>query len=256
MSTPNVSGLFQRAQADGSLSPKSASLLSVPDIGQDIGAALGVPADQFESSEAILVKLLIDDSGSIQAANNVDAIIDGHNGIIDALLGSKQKGAILVSATLLNHGLLYPFTALERAPRLDHQNYRAYGGTPLYDQSVVVLGQVLAKSQEFADQGIPVRTVTGLMTDGEDVGSCRSQAADVATVVKDMRRSERHIVTAFGVDNGNIDFQLIFTSMGIDPQWVLTPRNDPKEIRRAFQTFSQSAVRLSQGAVMGGFNTP
>jgi hypothetical protein len=44
--------------------------------------------------------------------------------------------------------------------------------------------------------------------------------------------------------------------MGIDDRWVLTPRNSAGDIRRAFQVFSQSATRLSQGgsaASLGGF---
>jgi hypothetical protein len=34
--------------------------------------------------------------------------------------------------------------------------------------------------------------------------------------------------------------------MGIPDRWVLTPGNSASEIRRAFQVFSQSAVRASQ----------
>jgi hypothetical protein len=43
--------------------------------------------------------------------------------------------------------------------------------------------------------------------------------------------------------------------MGIPDRWVLTPGNSAGEIRRAFQVFSQSAVRASQGAAqLGGFS--
>jgi hypothetical protein len=44
--------------------------------------------------------------------------------------------------------------------------------------------------------------------------------------------------------------------------WSLTPGNDVSQMRRAFQVFSQSAVRTSQSAthfgqaVLGGFRTP
>ena len=46
--------------------------------------------------------------------------------------------------------------------------------------------------------------------------------------------------------------------MGIEDRWILTPGNNPSEIRRAFQVFSQSAVRASQAAsfsqgTVGGF---
>jgi len=54
----------------------------------------------------------------------------------------------------------------------------------------------------------------------------------------------------------------VFREMGIEDQWILTPGNDGSQIRRAFQVFSQSAVRASQSAahfgqaVLGGFGAP
>lgn len=253
MSTPNVNQLFKQAQGAGELSARSLSVLNVPNIGQQITAALGVPADQFPSSEAILITLQPDDSGSITSAGNVDPMIEGHNSCLDALAGSKQKSSILVSTQYLNGQILNPYTSLENAVRMSRQNYQANKGTPLYDRGVVLLGSVLAKSQEFADQGILVRSVTCIMTDGQDYGSVQSAAADVASLVKDLERTERHVVAAMGFDNGDTDFRRIFREMGIRDQWILTPGNTPSEIRRAFQVFSQSAVQISQGAAVGGF---
>ena len=64
-----------------------------------------------------------------------------------------------------------------------------------------------------------------------------------------------------GIDNGHTDFEEIFKEMGIEEKWVLTPGNNESEIRKAFQVFSQSATRASQGgasfsqAAMGGFGS-
>jgi len=47
--------------------------------------------------------------------------------------------------------------------------------------------------------------------------------------------------------------------MGIPDAWILTPGNNASDIRKAFNVFSQSAVRASQGAgafsktALGGF---
>ncbi len=45
--------------------------------------------------------------------------------------------------------------------------------------------------------------------------------------------------------------------MKIRDEWILTPGNSDSEIRKAFQVFSQSAVRVSQSAgnlgSLGGF---
>ena len=73
-----------------------------------------------------------------------------------------------------------------------------------------------------------------------------------------MTRSEAHIVAAMGISDGITDFRAVFRDMGIEDRWILTPGNNPSEIRRAFQVFSQSAVRASQAAsfsqgAAGGF---
>jgi hypothetical protein len=46
----------------------------------------------------------------------------------------------------------------------------------------------------------------------------------------------------------------VFAAMGIPDRWILTPGNSATEIRRAFQVFSQSAVRATQGVALGGFS--
>src|SRR5262249_32919733 len=128
-------------------------------------------------------------------------------------------------------------------------------GTPLFDQTCVVLGTVIAKAQELAQAGIAVRTVTLIITDGGDYGSQRCKPGDVAALVADMLAQENHIIAAMGIDDGTTDFRKVFRSMGIPDRWVLTPGNSASEIRRAFQVFSQSAVRASQGAAqLGGFS--
>jgi hypothetical protein len=48
----------------------------------------------------------------------------------------------------------------------------------------------------------------------------------------------------------------VFREMGIEDRWILTPGSTASEIRRAFQVFSQSAIRAGQGApapALGGF---
>jgi len=81
----------------------------------------------------------------------------------------------------------------------------------------------------------------------------------VAALVKDLQRAENHIVAAMGISDGSMDFRKVFREMGIDDKWILTPGQSAQEIRQAFQVFSQSAVRVSQGAAsfsrtaLGGF---
>lgn len=262
-STPSVKSLFQAAQAAGDLSPHSINALSVVDVGAQIQNALGIPAMDVNASEVFLVAQLIDDSGSIRfVAGNTEAVREGHNLVLDSLSDSKQDDSILAHTRYLNGTILYPFCPLKSAVRMDSRNYDPRGGTPLYDETMALLGTVLAKAQEFADNGVPVRTATLIATDGNDEHSKKANPAKIFTVVSDMLRAETHIVAAMGVDDGRTDYRLIFSAMGIPDQWILTPGNSPSEIRKAFGTFSKSAVRASQSAqsfsqtAIGGFGNP
>lgn len=257
--TPDLKSLFQNAQAEGTLSAASLVALNVTDIGAQIQAGLGVSVDAVTASEVLLVTLMPDDSGSIRFGGNAQAVRDGHNLVLDALAASKQKDGILVHTRYLNGTVLFPYAPLAGAVRMDGHNYNPNEGTPLYDQTLVLLGTVLAKAQEFAENGVPARTVTLLLTDGDDQHSTWGSLKKVRAVVQDLLRTERHIIAAMGIDDGHTDFRDVFRRMGIRDEWILTPGNNASEIRKAFQVFSQSVVRAGAGAqgfskaALGGF---
>jgi hypothetical protein len=246
--------LLEDALAAGALSAGSMQSLDVLDLGAQIQAGLGVAVDDVASSEAVLVTMMPDDSGSIDCAGNADAVCEGHNLVLEALRASKQSGDVFVHTRYLNGHVLYPYAPLDGAVAMTRANYRADKGTPLYDQAVVLLGTVVAKSQEFAQAGVPVRTVTLLITDGGDCHSTRATASTVRQLVRDLLAQEHHVVAAMGIDDGSTDFRQVFRDMGIPDRWILTPGNTASEIRKAFQVFSQSAMAASQGAAnLGGF---
>lgn len=257
----SINEMFEEAQDEGTLSPESANALTVHDIGAQIQAGLGVNVNDVQATnEVVLVTMMIDDSGSIRHAGNSQPIRDGHNLVLDALIDSKQKDDILVHTKYLNGDVLYPYCYIDQAVKMDSHNYNPNKGTPLYDQSVVLMGTVLAKTKEFADNGVPVRTVTMILTDGSDQHSRHQQAKDVKYLVDDMLMAEVHIVAGLGVDDGwGTDFRQVFRQMGLRDEWILTPGSTQSEIRRAFQMFSRSTVKASQGAInfsktaIGGF---
>ncbi len=262
-SSANVNALLKSAQDDGAISASSMHALQVVDVGRQINNALGVSIDTVAASEAIILTQLIDDSGSIRfVSGNSQAVRDGHNLVIEALKKSKQVNNVLAHTTYLNGKILFPFIPIDQAVLMETSNYDPNGGTPLYDQTMVVLGTVLVKAQECLDNGLPVRTITLIITDGNDEHSVGATPATVSALVGDLLRQERHIIAAMGIDDGSTDFRLVFQSMGIPDQWILTPGNTPSEIRKAFRVFSQSAVRASQSAAsfsktaLGGFVNP
>lgn len=247
--------LLQNAQQTGGISKRTLASLDIVDVGAQIQAGLGVNVDDVAASEVVLLTMMPDDSSSIAAAGNTDAVRLGHNQVIDALKASKQSGEVLAHTRYLNGSVLFPYATLDNAQTMTPANYDPRLGTPLYDQTTVVLGTVLAKTAELAAAGIAVRTVTLLITDGADCGSKRCNADDVKRLVGEMLAQENHTIAAMGISDGSTDFRQVFRDMGIPDRWILTPGNSPSEVRRAFAIFSQSAARTTTGATfaMAGF---
>ena len=257
-SEPNVNDLFQAAHAEGLLSPESLQTLTAVDLGAQIQAGLGISVDDVKASEVVLLTMMPDDSGSIRFSGNSKVVCDGHNLVIEALQASKQRDCVLAHTRYLNGKVLFPYRPIDQAIGMNSKNYDADQGTPLYDQTVVLLGSVLAKTQELASNGVAARSVTLIITDGSDQHSSQHRAGDVPRIVRDLQRAECHIVAAMGIEDGATDFHQIFREMGIEDRWILTPGSSAGEIRQAFQVFSQSAIRASQAATfaqaaLGGF---
>ena len=255
----NINDLFHQAHAEGILSDAATHTLTVSNLGAEIQASLGVPVDDVPFSEVILLTQMPDDSGSIASSGKEQVVRDGHNQILDAMTGSRQRNNILAHTRFLNGSVLFPYCFIDQATRLTAANYRADQGTPLYDQTVALLATVLAGSLRFSVNGVVARTITLLITDGFDQHSYRYTAGDVAGIVANMRAAETHIVAAMGIGDDPAAFRRIFREMGIDDRWILTPSDDPGAIRDAFGLVSRSAVRASQTtgnfsqSLFGGF---
>ena len=197
----------------------------------------------------VLVTFMPDDSASIRFAGHAQVVRDGHNLVLDALLASRQRDAILAHNRYLNGDVLLPVLP-DRPRRADDgaELPPGQGDPPLRSDGGVARHRDQVKTrQELAGNGVPARTVTLLLTDGADQSSTRAKARDVLAIVRDMAATENHIIAAMGIDDGTTPFRDVFRSMGIEDRWILTPGNDPAEIRKAFLVFSQSAVKASQG---------
>jgi|GEM_PF-3085800 len=200
--------------------------------------------------DAVLLSILLDDSSSMSP--NEAVAIDGFNHVIEALRQSKQQDGILVQTWLLNSGVVHPFIDLMSVPTMDTSVYKTYGMTPLYKRTLEILSTAVAKQQELENAGVPSRSITFVVTDGGDNNSNSITKWDVKTFVTDLLTDratvEKHIIGGMGIDDGLTDFVDVFKGMGIEDSWILTPSNNHGEIRKAFEVFSQSAVRASQSA--------
>lgn len=255
-SAVDVAALLSGAQDDGLISAASANVLGNIDLGAQIQAGLGVNVDDVTASEVVLVTVMPDDSGSIRMAGNAQLVRDGHNELVIILEGSKQAGDVLFHTRYLNGDVLNPYMPLDQVEQMDATNYNPNRGTPLHKQSVVLLGTVITKAQQFADNGVPVRTITVIITDGGDTDYDPHGAANVKKVVDDMFTTENHIVAGVGLSDGSTDFNAVFAEMGIPSEWRLVAGQSEQEIRRVFALVSRSVAQFSQGLAVGGFGTP
>lgn len=265
--TANLNNLFQGAALEGTIPQGTANTLSLVDVGAQIQAGLGANIDDIDATEVTLVAMLIDDSGSIyRLPENPQAVCDGHNLVLDSIAGARQSGKTLVHTRYLNGEVLYPFVTVDQAVRMTAQNYNPMGGTPLYDQSVIIVGTLVAEMLRYMDNGVPCRAILGIITDGNDEHSRKfKDPDDVKKVLDDILTSELSvIISGMGIDDGGrTNFTKVFQEMGVRDEWIHDPKKyatkeeQESAIRKMFMMFSRSAVRASQSAVnfasMGGF---
>lgn len=239
-----AAGLLERAFGDGFLSTESTqALLVAGEISSEVGEALGDAAADGD----LLATILVDDSSSIgEIANGPSAVSQGHNYCLDALR-EEARDKVLVHTRYLNTGGLSPYLPLAEAPRLSPENYQARGKTPLYQQSVLTLGAVMAKAQQQRERGGRVRAFTIIITDGEDNASGSVGAEHVRFLVADMLDfSDDYKVAGLGIGQPE-RFRPVFRGMGIPETWILTAPANADEIRKLFRRIAKSLQLAASG---------
>ncbi len=211
----------------------------------------------LRTNNPIYIAIMPDDSGSIAGENekhidNTQDVIDGHNDIINALKESEQKDRILFKTRYLNGKVLNDWTRLKEAKDMDKNNFYPSGSTPLYDSTIHLLNSVIREREGAVDRGVEARWGIMIVTDADDTSSV-SRAEDVRVILDNMKEKREILRTTepdnriagsiafMGVSDGTTDFKEVANKMGIE--WVITAdRTSPKEMRRAFNTFSPQVI--------------
>ncbi len=240
-----AAGAIERLYGSGALSQQSADALhGTRRAALEISRGLGEPSS---AGELLLASLLVDDSPSI--APNVAEVRLGHNNMLEALHTVDSTAEIRVLTRAFNRGVLSPYRNVFQAMALDHVNFsgsRLSNWTPLYLQSLLTLGTVVAKAQEEEDRGARVRTFTLIITDGVDNDSGSITAGSVRAVVTDMLEfATNHIVAGMGIgERPGVSFRQVFRSMGIPEGWIFTAGTSVDELRKVFDEIATS-LRLA-----------
>ncbi len=182
-------------------------------------------ADMFSlkplTRQVLLVTNVVDDSGSINACGNTQAIIRGYNEGLDNFTADQvhnPQRELFVSALLINRGWLYQAKAPGEADRLNDQNYRPDGSTPLFPATLAALDFVTQAATFLTQQGLEVYSFTNILTDGAD--TTHQAPSVVAPAVRAIQLGGNHIVTGIAVRDGQTNFFQVFTEMGILEQWI------------------------------------
>lgn len=245
--------LFASAASKSTISQATASFLS-GHLGEVvIAGAAGRALEELETSEVMLVTILLDRSSSISGLQK--AVKAGYNTLVDGLRTAREADSILTALWTFNHDskVLHSYVPIDEAAKLSGKNYRVSGGTALYDTWCDALASNLAYAEQLRDGGTPCRSIVVVITDGEDTSSRRT-AADCARLGKDLLRSEQFVLGFVGV-GGAIDFRRIARSMGIPDDSVLVGQTaTPDTVQHVFQLVTRSVTRVSQTLIGPGKN--
>ena len=240
--------LFVAASERGNISSECLPLLQDSGLLARIERIFrGRPAEVLES-KLLAVTLVPDNSGSIHQAGIEQAVIDGTNNALDVFRDAPNASEIYVQIVYIDGQILMPWTPAAQTVRLNHDNYVARSDTPLYDTTMAVVGANVALAQLMFELGIPVKTSSLVVTDGEDQGS-KFKSPDCASLVRSALGSRRrqHLLGAMGVGAKEEMFREMFLDMGIDPNWICLPGDSIEKLIQFYNGFSRSSVSASQG---------
>ncbi len=250
-----VSELIAQSVSSGVLRANTSSML-LGDLGAVvIAGAAGMDLEAITATDVTLVTLLIDASSSIHGRGLEAAVREGQNLVLEAFAKSREKESILVALWSFSDdvNVLHSYVPVDDAVRLDASNYRALGGTRLYDVWCDALAANVAYAERLRESGTPCRSIVVVVTDGEDCGSKRTQS-ECRALSNDLLASERFVLAFVGVGDAT-DFAKVAKNMGVPQGSVEVLANaTPKALREAFRMVSQSAIRASAGAIRPGVN--
>lgn len=219
----------------------------------DSGADLGVPADQIESNAVVVASIVLDDSGSMQGTEKM--VCTAYNGMLERIKRDRGRDEVLLARMLLHDWkkVGHAPVRIDDAPYLNPREFVPDGGTPLYRKTVAILGQVTAKVGELAQSGRTARSITVLISDGNNADDSFAEPVsigNVAAVVADMLATKQHIVA--GVAIGGSAAQT-FKDMGIPANWIISPDHSESGLNATFRMISKASAGASKGA--GAFAT-
>lgn len=213
--------------------------LDIDGLGADIEAQ-NTAIDDLESENVNLMLIGIDGSGSMSSYRNdmMQCLTD----FKDALENSKEANEILVArADFASDIDIGGYKAIDEFDT----SFSAGGCTAMYDAVVEGSAKMLEYRKYLRDQGVRVKCVFAIFSDGYENGS-KADVAAARQAIANLNREE--ITTAFisfGSDAKVEAQKLGFVNM-------LEVGSSASELRKAFNCLSKSVIESSKSVVADG----
>ena len=193
--------------------------------------------DEIDSEEVHLIFVGLDISGSMQPwiSDMTKSLTEFKN----ALIASKEESKILVARASFNSSI--NIGGYKKINEFDI-TYSASGGTALFDVIAEGKDKLIQYMDHLKSQGMRVKAVFAVFSDGEDTSSRRS--ANTAKLAVD-ELNAKEITTAFISFGGFAD--TIATELGFKN--LLKISSSASDLRKGFNCLSKSVIESSKSVV-------
>lgn len=193
--------------------------------------------EEIDSENINLIFIGIDQSGSMTSYEN-----DMKNSLSDfkdALLNSKEADEILVARANFDDNI--SIGGYKKISEFDTQ-FKTYGCTAMYDAIVTGTEKLKEYRQFLKDQGLRVKAVFAIFSDGADNDSSHS-FSDAKKAVDFLNNEE--ITTAFISFGGGATKE----AKDLGFRNILDVTSSASELRKAFNCLSKSVIESSKSVV-------
>lgn len=228
-----VMGHIGSAQAAGVITParrQQIEAVTRPVTARD----LGIDPDMIETDRATLATYFVDDSGSMR--DWIEAVIASYNRGLKFIADAPSRNEILVGTMALSGDILYAYERRQKAKGLNREIYiPTFGETPLHRQTAQLCRLITEKQGQLAGKGIPTRTMTLVMSDGQDTDENKYLEAAQAGI---QQLQSGYKSKVYGIGFGDYA-RAALIEMGI-PSGLVLPAGNEKQLTEAFLEFSQA----------------
>lgn len=193
--------------------------------------------DDLDSENINLIFVGIDTSGSMCCFNN--DMKQSLEEFKTALTDSKEVDEILVARANFDRNV--DIGGYKKITEFD-TSYTSCGSTALYDVIVDGTGKLKEYRKFLKEQGVRVKAVFSIFSDGEDTIS-RNDFSDAKNSISDLNKEE--ITTAF-ISFGGKATQ---TAKDLGFRNILDVASSASELRKAFDCLSKSVIESSKSVV-------